>query len=57
VIYGVLNVANGIGAAIGPWFGGIVHDTTGSYRIAFASSVVFCAVGAVCFWLAARRAP
>lgn len=57
VIYGVLNVANGIGAAIGPWFGGIVHDTAGSYRLAFASSVVFCAVGAVCFWLAARRAP
>jgi MFS family permease len=52
VIYGVLNLANGLGAAIGPWFGGAVHDLSGSYRIAFLSAVAFSALGALCFWLA-----
>lgn len=56
VIYGVLNLANGLGAAVGPWFGGAVHDATGSYRGAFLASVLFCGLGAACFWLARRRA-
>ena len=55
VIYGLLNVGNGVGGAIGPWFGGLVHDVTGSYRLAFLSSVVFSALGAACFWAARRR--
>jgi MFS family permease len=57
VIYGAMNIGNGLGGAIGPWFGGVVHDVTGSYRGAFLASVVFCACGAACFWLASRRAP
>ena len=57
LIYGVLNLGNGLGAAAGPWFGGWVHDLTGSYRGAFLASVVFCALGAVAFWFARRRAP
>jgi MFS family permease len=57
VIYGALSVGNGIGGAIGPWFGGIVHDVMGSYRIVFLTSMVFCAVGSACFWLAGRRSP
>lgn len=57
VIYGVLNLANGLGAAIGPWFGGVVHDATGSYRVAFLSAVAFSAFGAGCFWLARPRTP
>jgi MFS family permease len=56
-IYGVLNLGNGIGGALGPWFAGFVHDVTGSYRIAFVASVVFCVIGAGCFWAAGRRAP
>jgi MFS family permease len=56
VIYGVLNLANGMGAAVGPWFGGLVHDVTGSYRLAFLSSVAFSALASGCFWLA-RRPP
>lgn len=56
VIYGLLNVGNGVGAAIGPWFGGAVHDVAGSYRIAFLSSVLFSALACVCFWVARRRA-
>jgi MFS family permease len=55
VIYGILSIGNGIGGAIGPWFGGVVHDLTGSYRIAFLIAVVFCALGAACFWLARPR--
>jgi MFS family permease len=57
VIYGVLNVGNGLAGAIGPWFGGVVHDVSGSYRIAFAASIVFSACGSACFWLARRRPP
>jgi MFS family permease len=57
VIYGAMSLGNGLGGAIGPWFGGVVHDVTGSYRVAFLASVVFCACGAACFWLARRRAP
>jgi MFS family permease len=57
VIYGVLNLGNGLAGAIGPWFGGWVHDVSGSYRIAFAASIAFCAIGSTCFWLSWRRAP
>ena len=49
VIYGFLSVGNGIGGGVAPWFGGFVHDVTGSYRIAFLIAVSFCAVGSACF--------
>jgi MFS family permease len=51
-IYGILSVGNGIGGGVAPWFGGVVYDLTGSYRIAFTIAVGFCALGAGCFWLA-----
>jgi hypothetical protein len=35
-------------------FGGIVHDVTGSYRLAFVTAVACSVVGASCFWLARR---
>src|SRR5438034_1357537 len=57
VIYGMLSVGNGIGGGIAPWFGGVVHDLTGSYRIAFLIAVGFCVLGAVCFRLARPRRP
>jgi MFS family permease len=55
VIYGILSVGNGIGGGVAPWFSGVVHDLTGSYRIAFLIAVGFCAVGSACFWLARPR--
>jgi MFS family permease len=55
VIYGILSVGNGIGGGVAPWFGGYVHDVTGSYRVAFLVAVGFCAVGSACFWLARPR--
>src|SRR5437867_1449457 len=54
-IYGILSVGNGIGGGVAPWFGGIVHDLTGSYRVAFLVAVGFCVLGAVCFGLARPR--
>ncbi len=57
VIYGVLNLGNGVAGAIGPWFGGVVHDVTGSYRLAFLAAIAFSGCGATCFWLARRPAP
>ena len=53
--YGFLSVGNGVDGALGPWFGGAIHDATGSYRVAFLISVLFCAMGAACFWLARPR--
>jgi len=52
VIYGILSIGNGVGGAVGPWFGGAIHDATGSYRVAFFITIVFCALGSACFWLA-----
>jgi MFS family permease len=57
VIYGMLSIGNGIGGAIGPWFGGAIHDLTGSYVIAFLIAVSFCAFGAGCLWLARPPRP
>jgi MFS family permease len=57
VIYGLLSIGNGIGGAIGPWFGGAIHDLTGSYLIAFLIAVSFCGFGAGCFWLAQPPRP
>jgi MFS family permease len=56
VIYGFLSVGNGVGGALGPWFGGAIHDVTGSYRVAFFITIVFCGLGSACFWLARPRA-
>ena len=52
VIYGFLSVGNGIGGGVAPWFGGFVHDVTGSYRLAFLIATGFCVVGSACFWMA-----
>ena len=50
-------MGNGIGGGVAPWFGGYIHDLTGSYRIAFLTAVAFCVVGAACFWLARPPGP
>ena len=57
VIYGVLSVGNGLGSALGPWFAGLMHDVTGSYRVAFVFSIACSVVGAACFWAARGGAP
>ncbi len=47
-----MNLGNGRGGAIGPWFGGVVHDLTGSYRLAFLATIALCGVATACFWIA-----
>ncbi len=54
-IYGLMNLGNGVGGALGPLFGGVVHDLTGSYRLAFLTAVGFAGVAAACFWIARPR--
>jgi len=55
VIFGTVNVALIGGGAAGPWVAGILHDLTGSYRLAFATAIACCAVSAIAIWCAAPR--
>jgi MFS family permease len=54
-IFGTLTIALIGGGAAGPWTAGIIHDLTGSYRLAFALSIGCCVVSAIAIWLAAPR--
>ena len=55
-ILGVITVGTGLGSAIGSWGAGWIFDVSGSYRLAFALSIVSYAIGCVAFW-ALRRPP
>jgi MFS family permease len=44
-----------VGGAIGPWLGGWLFETTGSYLMAFLVSIVLFAVSCVAIWLAGPR--
>lgn len=54
-IFGAITVALILGGAFGPWMAGLVHDATGSYRLAFALALGGCLVSAAAIWLAAPR--
>jgi len=54
-ISGLLLTGMGMGAAFGPWLGGYLYDTTGSYTIAFILSLACFAISCIAFWLAAPR--
>lgn len=54
-IFGTFTVALNGGGAAGPWIAGVVHDATGSYRLAFWLAIGACAVSAVAIWIAAPR--
>jgi MFS family permease len=49
-IYGVIYSANAIGAAIGSYMGGVLHDLTGGYRVGLAMALAFIAIAALPFW-------
>jgi MFS family permease len=54
----ILGFASGsliVGGAAGPLVAGLVHDLTGSYRIAFLIAIALCFVSSVAIWLAAPR--
>lgn len=54
-IFGTVTVALIGGGAAGPWFAGVLHDATGSYRLAFSLIIAACALSAICIWAAAPR--
>jgi MFS family permease len=54
-IFGTITVALIAGGAAGPWAAGLIHDATGSYRLAFALAIACCAVSAVAIWIAGPR--
>ena len=45
-IFGMLTVALIGGGAAGPWVTGVIHDVTGSYRLAFVLAIACCVVSA-----------
>jgi MFS family permease len=54
-IFGMLTVALIGGGAAGPWVTGVIHDVTGSYRLAFVLAIALCAVSALAIWIAGPR--
>ncbi|WP_422002338.1 MFS transporter [Reyranella sp.] len=60
-IFGTLTIALICGGAAGPWVTGLIHDATGSYRLAFFLAIGCCVVSAAAIWLAGpgrvRRVP
>jgi MFS family permease len=54
-IFGMLTVALIGGGAAGPWVTGVIHDVTGSYRLAFLLAIALCAVSAMAIWIAGPR--
>jgi len=54
-IFGTVTVALIGGGAAGPWVAGVIHDATGSYRLAFLLAIGCCAVSAGAVWIAAPR--
>jgi MFS family permease len=51
-IFGVLQIAGALGAAVGPWMAGRVFDATGSYAPAFSLAVVAAVAAVTAVWLA-----
>jgi MFS family permease len=54
-IFGTITVALIGGGAAGPWVAGVLHDATGTYRLAFLLAIACCVVSAVAIWIASPR--
>lgn len=54
-IYGLLYSSIGLGAAIGPFLAGYIHDVTGSYRMAFLVAIGAITISCISYWFAAPR--
>ena len=54
-INGLILGCMGVGGAAGPWVGGFIHDIFGSYRYAFALSMLCFGISAIAFVIAAPR--
>jgi MFS family permease len=49
-IFGALTLAPGIGAAVGSWASGYLHDVTGGYAASFLLGITGSCVGMALFW-------
>ena len=49
-IYGVVYASNAMGAALGAFAGGLLHDLTGGYRAGLGMAIVFMLLAALPFW-------
>ena len=54
-IFGTITVALIGGGAAGPWIAGVIHDATGSYRLAFFLAIACCVISAAAVWIASPR--
>ncbi len=54
-VFGMLGFGSGLGAGIGPWIAGTIHDRTGSYALAFWVAIALGLVSVAAVWLAAPR--
>jgi MFS family permease len=54
-IFGTITVASISGGAAGPWIAGVIHDATGSYRLAFLLAMGCSVVSAIAIWTASPR--
>jgi MFS family permease len=54
-IFGTITIALIGGGAAGPWVAGIIHDATGSYKLAFALAIACCVTSAAAIWMASPR--
>lgn len=48
-IYGTITIGSGLGSAFGSWFGGLLHDWTGSYDALLAFALISVILGALPF--------
>lgn len=51
-ILGSADLGFGIGATLGPWFGGFIFDVTGSYLPAFTTAMVALVIACISIWVA-----
>jgi MFS family permease len=49
-IYGLIYASNAVGAALGAFAGGLLHDLTGGYRASLATALVLICLAALPFW-------
>ncbi len=54
-IFGTITIGLIGGGAAGPWFAGAIHDSTGSYRLAFLLIIGFCFASIAAIWTATPR--
>ncbi len=54
-IFGLINTASGLGGALGPWWGGLIVDRTGSYQAALLCSIATADLAIACIWLVEWR--